>query len=94
VERIIRERLLFGTECPVICRDFCLEEDKIQQVQNSKVAEEIFLARMVRWKCRVLNELAGSYDKVIFYDDMADRYKHAELAGNVEVRLPVHMGGI
>ena len=89
VERILRNH--YHIDCEIKCRPFCLDLDSIKIANSNKSELELFLDQMVYWKTSVLQELAGEYDEVVFYDDMIDRYRDITFPDNVILKVPVHM---
>ena len=79
--------------CPIYCRNYCLSPEEMEITESNHEMKELFLAQMVEWKTSVVNEFAQHYSKVIFYDDMLDRFYLEEFEPNVEIRLPVHLEG-
>jgi hypothetical protein len=78
-------------KCPVICRNYCLEQHEMDKVNISFQNLKRFLAQMVEWKIQVLNDLSTQYESVIFYDDHARDFSTSKLNPNISVHLPLNI---
>lgn len=79
--------------CPVECRNFCLSVEEMKSVNTTHESIEMFLDHIIKWKTIQLNELAtcGKWDRVVLYDDLAERFDPTRLENNIQLRLPLHM---
>lgn len=77
--------------CPAICRDYCLSVPEMEVVEQDVSAKEQFLHEMTVRKTKYINNIAGQYDEIIFYDDMMHRYDVSKFAPNVSMKMPVHL---
>lgn len=75
-------------DCQVFTRDFCYSIDDMQNVEKTKENTEIFLSKMVDYKVNILKCLALKYKKVIFIDDMIERFDKSKLCSNIDAILP------
>lgn len=65
----------------VVCRDFLLDLDEVNQLFNNlDVDKQIdFLTKMMNFKAKILNYYSKNYDRVMFIDDYASEFKRKDL---------------
>lgn len=80
---------------PINCKQQMLKFFKIDNIitldfnfkQEDLVNIQLFISNYILWKTRILNELAGECDMIIYFDDQYERFK--ELKHNIVVLAPL-----
>lgn len=87
---ILKDWIIDFTQLPdnhIICRDYYLEPKDYEAIYQDKEKEKEFFKLMDEYKTRTLNLFANE-NRVIYIDDMADRFNKMELSNNVNVVFP------
>lgn len=73
---VLRKQLEEKFNCSVCCRNFALSKFRMKLNQKFKFFDNWFLDQMVKYKINELNLMWEilNYEKILFYDDQADRF--------------------
>jgi FMN phosphatase YigB (HAD superfamily) len=73
----------------VITKDIYLGPNDMKKVDDSKEELEKYLRDLVDFKVRILNNYSKKYGHIIFFEDLAEKFRDKNLAENISVFLPV-----
>ena len=73
----------------IYCRDFSNTRKEILKIMKNERSMRKFTKNNVKFKIRVLKELASKCEILHFYDDLAEKYKKKKIKGSILIELPI-----